>query len=90
MLIYKALPNIEYNRVIICQMANDIWKNILNFNQENVQAKDDENKLLEKHLVEVDACTTSSNVFVVGNVADKDHISNLDSVLIYESWSNTD
>ena len=80
----------EYDRIILCQTANDMWKNILNFHQENVQAKDDENKLLEKHLVEVDACTTSSNIFDVGNVADKDHISNLESVLIYESWSDTD
>ena len=84
-MIYKPLPNIEYDRIILCQTANDIWKNILNFRQGNVQAKDDETKLLEKHLVEVDACTTSSNAFVVGNVADKDHISNLVNALIYES-----
>ena len=33
-MIYKALPRTEYERVFLCQTANDIWKNMLNFHQE--------------------------------------------------------
>ena len=36
-MIYKALPRIEYERVYFCQTANDIWENILNFHQEICQ-----------------------------------------------------
>ena len=39
--IYNALPRVEYERIFFCQTANDIWKNILNFHQEICQAKDE-------------------------------------------------
>lgn len=38
-MIYKALPRIEYERVYFCQTANDIWKNIINFHQEIMKGK---------------------------------------------------
>ena len=40
-MIYKALPKNEYEKVFLCQTANDIWKNILNRHQEICQVKDD-------------------------------------------------
>ena len=39
MIIYKALPRIEYERIFFCQAANDMWKSLLNFHQEKCQAK---------------------------------------------------
>lgn len=39
MIIYKDLPNIEYERIFFCQTANDMWKSLLNFYQEKCQAK---------------------------------------------------
>ena len=60
-MIYKALPRIEYERVYFCQTDNDIWKNILNFHQAIYQVKDDQldltyelvvlEKLIDRHLV---------------------------------------
>ena len=41
-MIYKALPKNEYEKVFLCQTANDIWKNILNRHQEICQVKDDQ------------------------------------------------
>jgi hypothetical protein len=68
MIIYKALPNIEY------QTANDMWKSLLNFHQEKCQAKENsiykivENEsIVDKYLVEMSTCATSSNFACVGN-----------------------
>ena len=36
-IIYKTLPRVEYERVYFCQTANDIWKNLVNFYQEECQ-----------------------------------------------------
>ena len=35
-MIYKALPRIEYERVFLCQTANDIWKRLSNFHQKSM------------------------------------------------------
>jgi endo-1,4-beta-mannosidase len=65
-MIYKALPSTEYERIYFCQTANDIWKNMLNFHQELCQVKDDQfdltyelevlEKLIDRHLVEINSC----------------------------------
>ena len=75
-MIYKALPRTEFERVYFCQTANDIWKNIINFHQEICQVKDDQfdltrelevlENLIDRHLVEVNTCATSLNVLNEG------------------------
>ena len=64
-----------------CQMANDIWKNMLNFHQRICQVKDDQfdltyelevlEKLIDRHLVEVNTCATSLNVLNEGTSEDE-------------------
>ena len=81
-MIYKTLLRVEYERIILCQMANGIWKNLINFHQRKCQAKYDdislellftcEVKSLERHLVKMDTCATSSIDFDIGNGIDKD------------------
>jgi hypothetical protein len=74
MIIYKALPNIEYERIFFCQTANDMWKSLLNFHQKKCQAKENfiykivENKsIVNKYLVEMSTSATSSNFVCVDN-----------------------
>ena len=50
MLVHKNLPKKSFDKTSLCNVANDMLQNILDFYQRNVQAKDDENILLEKHL----------------------------------------
>lgn len=98
-MIYKALPRIEYERVYFCQMANDIWKNIINFHQEICQVKDDQFDLTHKlevlvnlivrHLVKVNTCATSLNVLNEGTSED-DYLCQAQSGLAYYSWNDTD
>ena len=33
-IIFKALPRDEYEKILFCQTANDMWKNLLNLHQE--------------------------------------------------------
>ena len=80
-MIYKALPRSEYERMYFCQTANDIWKNVLNFHCEICQVKDDQfdlahelivlEKLMDGHLVEVNTYTTSLNGFNEGTMTKK-------------------
>ena len=69
-MIYKALPKNEYEKVFLCQTANDIWKNILNRHQEICQVKDDQfdlthelevlERLIDTHLLESYTCTVKN------------------------------
>ena len=62
-------------------MANNIWKNMLNLHQRICQVKDDQfdltyelevlEKLIDRHLVEVNTCATSLNVFNEGTSEDE-------------------
>ena len=82
-----------------CQTANDIWKNMLNFHQEICQVKDDQfdltyelevlEILIDRHLVEINTCTTSLNVLNEG-VSEDDYSCRALSGLAYDSWNNTD
>jgi hypothetical protein len=74
MIIYKALPRIEYERIFFCQTANDMWKSLLNFHQEKCQAKENfvykivENEsIVDKYLVKMSTSATSSNFVCEGN-----------------------
>ena len=62
-LMYKTLLKNEYERAFF---SNGKWpmEKFLNLNQGNNQAKDDENKSLDKHLVNLETCTNSSGVFL--------------------------
>ena len=98
-IIYKALPKVEYEKVFFCQTANDIWKSLLNFHQEKCQAKDEDfdlvhelvilENLIDKHLDKIDTCATSSNVVNEG-INDEDYMNQLQSELNPKSWSDTD
>lgn len=94
-IIFKALPSTEYERMYFCQTANDIWKSMLNFHQEVCQVKDDhfdltyELEVLERHLVEISTCATSLNVLNEG-VSEDDYSCRALSGLAYDSWINTD
>ena len=80
-MIYKALPRYEYERVFLCQTANDIWKNILNRHEVICQVKDDQfdltyelgvlGKLINRHLLKNYTCTTSLNVLNEGTSKDE-------------------
>ena len=97
MIIYKALPRVEYERVFFCKTANDIWKNLETFHQEKCKAKDEEfdlalvvlQNLIDRHSNEINTCATSSNVFNEG-INDKDHMNQVQKEPIEESWSDTD
>ena len=62
------------------QKANDVWKNTINFHQGICQVKDDQfdltyelevlEKLIDRHLVEVNTCATSLNVLNEGTSED--------------------
>jgi hypothetical protein len=64
-----------------CQKANDNLKNMVNFHQGICQVKDDQfdltyelevlEKLIDRHLVEVNTCATSLNVLNEGTSEDK-------------------
>ena len=76
-IIYKALPNDEYERIIFCQTANEMWKNLLNFHQEECQAKENNTykliineSIVDKYLVEINTSATSSNLSCEGNDAE--------------------
>jgi hypothetical protein len=73
-IIYKALPRIEYEIIFFCQTANDMWKSLLNFHQEKCQVKENlafkivENEsIVDKYLVEMSTSATSSNFLCEGN-----------------------
>ena len=95
-MIYKALPSTEYERVYFCQTANDIWKNMLNFHQEIFQVKDDQldltyelevlEKLIDRHLVEINTFSTSLNILNEG-VSEDDYSCRALSGLAYDSWN---
>ena len=97
MMIYKALPRDEYERVFLCKTANDIWKNLETFHQENYNAKDEEfdlalvvlQNLIDRHSNVINTCATSSNVFNEGT-NDKDHMNQVQKEPIEETWSDTD
>ena len=102
-MIYKALPRVEYERIFICQTKNDIWENLLNVHQGNSQAKDNhidlentheqfvtfEDESLDWHSDKLNTNATSSSVFIEGSAV-KDYMNNLRRELIEESWSDTD
>ncbi|GJU96551.1 hypothetical protein Tco_1321307 [Tanacetum coccineum] len=46
MVIYNALPRKEYERIFMCNMAKEIWKNLLITHQGNSQVKDNKIGLL--------------------------------------------
>jgi hypothetical protein len=76
-IIYKAIPNVEYERIFFCQTANDMWKSLSKYHQEECQAKEKlANKLVakesivDKYLVDVSTSATSSNVLYEGNDAE--------------------
>ena len=80
-----------------CQTANDIWKNILNRHQVICQVKDDQfdltyelevlEKLIDRHLVEVNTCATSLNVLNEGTSED-DYLCQREFAC--EPWNDTD
>lgn len=82
-----------------CQTANDIWKNMLNFHQEICQVKDDQfdltyelevlEKLIDRHLGEINTCATSLIVLNEG-VSEDDYLCRAQSGLAYDSWNDTD
>lgn len=39
-MIYKALPKKEYERIFMCNTANDVWKNLSIIHQEINQVKE--------------------------------------------------
>ena len=97
-MIYKTISSTEYERMYFCQTTNDIWKNMLNFHQEICQVKDDQfdltyelevlEKLIDRHLVEVNTCATSLNVFNEGTSED-DYSCHARNGLTCDSWNNT-
>lgn len=98
LMIYKTLPRVEYERVIFCKTASDIWKCLLNFHQGKCWAKDDKldiaqelvvlEDLVDKHLVEINTSATSSNVFIEG-INGEEYMSQIWRKIVKESWSNT-
>jgi hypothetical protein len=76
LIIYKTLARVEYERVLFCKTANDIWKCLLKIHQVKCKTKDDKldvaqelvtlENLIDKYLVEINTCTTSSNVIIEG------------------------
>ena len=96
-MIYKVLPRYEYERVFLCQTANDIWNNILNRHEVICQVKDDQfdltyelevlERLIDRHLLENYTCTTSLNVLNEGT--SEDEYVCLDE-LACESWNETE
>lgn len=96
-MIYKTLPEIEYERVFFCKTANDTWKCFSNFHQWKCRAKDDKldvaqelivlENLINKHLVNVNTSTTSSNMVIEG-INDEDYMSQIRRKIINETWSD--
>ena len=72
----KTLLKTGFDKIILWNVINDKWQNILILHQRKDQAKDVDNMLFVCHFILVELCTTSLNVFGIGNVADKNHISN--------------
>ena len=73
-IIYKALPTIEYERIFFCQTTNDMWKSLLNFHQEECQVKENlaykivvNESIVDKYLVEMSTGATNLNVLYEGN-----------------------
>ena len=99
LVIYKTLPRVEYERVFFCKTANDIWKCLLNFHQEKCKTKDDKldvaqelvtlENLIDKYLVEINTCTTSSNVIIEG-INNEEYMSQIRRNSVNKSWSDKD
>jgi hypothetical protein len=97
LMIYKTLPCIEYEKVFFCKTANDIWKYFLNFHQWKCRAKEEKldvaqelivlEKLIDKHLVDVNTSATSSNMVIEG-INNEDYMSQLRRKIINETWSD--
>ena len=76
LLIFKTLPRVEYERLFSCKTENDIWKCLLKFHQEKCKTKDHKldiaheivalENLIDRYLVEINTCTTSSNMVIEG------------------------
>lgn len=99
LLIFKILPNVEYERLFSCKTANDIWKCLLKFHQEKCKTKDDKldiaheivtlESLIDKYLVEINTCTTNSNVIIEGT-NNEEHMCQIRSKHANKSGSNKD
>jgi hypothetical protein len=97
LLIFKTLPRVEYERLFLCKTANDIWKCLLKFHQEKCKTKDDKldiaqeivtlENLIDKYLVEINTCTTSSNVIIEG-VNNEEYMSQTQRKSVNKSWCN--
>jgi molybdopterin converting factor small subunit len=99
LVIYKTLPRVEYERVLFCKTANDIWKCLLNILQEKCKTKDDKldvaqelvilENLIDKYLVEINTSTTSSNAIIEG-INNEEYMSQIRRKSVNKSWSNKD
>jgi hypothetical protein len=99
LLIYKTLPRVEYERVLFCKTANDIWKCLLNFHQEKCKTKDDKldvaqelvtlENLIDKYFVKINTSTTSSNVIIEG-FNNKEYMSQIRRKSVNKSWGDKD
>ena len=99
LLIFKTLPKVEYERLFRCKTANDIWKCLLKFHQEKCKTKDDKldiaheivtlENLIDKYLVEINTCTTSSNVIIEGT-NNEEHMCQIRRKHVNKSWCNKD
>jgi hypothetical protein len=99
LLIFKTLPNVEYERLFSCKTANDIWKCLLKFHQEKCKTKDDKpdiahkivtlENLIDKYLVELNTCTTSLNMVIEGT-NDEEHTCLIRRKNVNKPWCNKD
>jgi hypothetical protein len=97
LLIFKTLPRVEYEKLFRCKMANDIWKCFLKFHQEKCKTKDDKLDIAQeivnlenfknKYLVEINTCTTSSNVIIEG-IYNEEYMSQIRRKSVNKSWCN--
>jgi hypothetical protein len=99
LLIFKTLPRVEYERLFPCKTANDTWKCLLKFHQEKCKTKDDKldiaheivalENLIDRYLVEINTCTTSSNMVIEGT-NNEEHMSQIRRKSVNKSWYNKD
>jgi hypothetical protein len=99
LLIFKTLPRVEYERLFPYKTANDIWKYLLKFHQEKCKTKDDKldiaheivtlENLIDKYLVEINTCTTSSNMVIEGT-NNEEHMCQIRRKNVNKPWCNKD
>ena len=72
-IIFKALPRNEYERIFFCQTANDMWNCLLNTHQEECFVKESSaykmivnESIVDKYLVEMSTNATNVNILCEG------------------------